>query len=295
MSATKNKSVFSHQQHMAYLFIAVPVILLMVFVVIPITMAIYFSFTNYDVINSPSWVGLSNFTRMLNDPFLRIATYNTIRYTLLFVPLGLIVSLGTALLLNMKKPGAKIFRTLFYLPVLSSSVATATIWNWLLNPSNGLFNVFLGYFGISGPAWLHHSRLAMPVIVVMSVWMGFGGNMIIFLAGLQGIPEVLYEAAKIEGASKIQAFRYVTLPTLSYTMFLVTTLLIIGSFQVFDQAFLLTQGGPGNSTITIVYYIYNMGFGSLQMGYASAISLGLFLIIFLVSTLNMKINNMSQD
>ena len=289
------KSVFSHQQRMAYFFIAVPVVLLLVFVIIPIGMAIYFSFTDYNVINQPSWVGINNFRRMVNDPFLRIAISNTIRYTLLFVPLGVIVALSTALLLNMKKPGSKLFRTLFYLPVLSSSVATAAIWNWLLNPSNGLINQTLSLFGVDGPAWLHHSQWAMPVIVVMSVWMGFGGNMIIFLAGLQGIPEVLYEAARIEGANKWQTFRYVTLPALSYTMFLVTTLLIINSFQVFDQAFLLTQGGPGNSTITIVYYIYNMGFGSLQMGYASAVSLGLFIIIFLVSTLNMRINNINRD
>ena len=292
---SKEKNVFSYQQKMAYFFIAVPVILLLVFVVIPIGMAIYFSFTDYNVINTASWIGIDNFRRMINDPFLRIAVRNTIRYTVLFVPLGLGVSLGTALLLNMKKAGSKLFRTLFYLPVLSSSVATTAIWNWLLNPSNGLINATLSLFGIDGPAWLHHSQLAMPVIVVMSVWMGFGGNMIIFLAGLQGIPEVLYEAATIEGANKWQSFRYVTLPALSYTMFLVTTLLIIGSFQVFDQAFLLTQGGPGNSTITIVYYIYNMGFGSLQMGYASAISLGLFMIIFLASTINMKITNITQD
>lgn len=283
--------VAKHQQRMAYVFVTVPVLLLILFVMIPIIMALYFSFTDYDVINDPNWVGLDNFRRMLNDPFLHIALRNTVVYTLLFVPLGLIVSLGTASLLNMKKRGAKLFRTFFYIPVLSSSVATATIWNWLLNPSNGLINIVLGWFGINGPAWLHDSRWAMLAIVVMSVWMGFGGNMIIFLAGLQGIPSDLYEAAKVEGASKWQTFIHVTVPSLSHTTFLVTTMLIIGAFQVFDQAFLLTQGGPGNSTITIVYYIYNMGFGSLQMGYASAISFFLFIIIFLASALNMKINN----
>ncbi|EUJ19143.1 hypothetical protein LMRF01_1879 [Listeria monocytogenes] len=160
----------------------------------------------------------------------------------------------------------------------------------MLNPQYGLINRVLGWFGINGPAWLYDSNWAMFAIVMMSVWMTFGTNMMIFLAGLQGIPANLYEASKIEGASRWKTFRYVTWPSLSRTTFLVTTMLIINAFQVFDQAYVLTKGGPGNSTITLVYYIYNEGFGGLKMGYASAISFVLFLIILVFSIINMRVN-----
>lgn len=284
-------SVTKYQQKMAYLFIAVPVLLLLVFILVPIFMALFVSFTNYDIVNSPKWLGIDNYVRMFRDPYFLISLKNTVIYTLLYVPLGLVVALGTASLLNMKKPGAKLFRTFFYVPVLCSSVATATIWYWLLNPSHGLINMILGWFGMNGPAWLYDSNWAMVAIVVMSVWMTFGTNMLIFLAGLQGVPELFYEAAKMEGANKWQTFRHVTLPSLSNTTFLVTTMLIINAFQVFDQAYILTKGGPGNSTITLVYYVYNTGFGGLEMGYASSISFVLFIMIFLVSLVNMRINN----
>lgn len=293
--SSKISNITKTQQKMAYRFIAIPVLLMFFFIFIPIIFALIISFTDYDIINKPSFLGIDNYIKLFNDPYFFIAAKNTLVYTLLYVPLGLIVALGTASLLNMKKKGAKLFRTLFYIPVLCSSVATATIWYWLLNPSNGLINVVLGMFGIDGPAWLYDSKWAMIAIVVMSVWMTFGTNMIIFLAGLQGIPEGLYEAAKIEGASKWQTFRYVTWPSLSKTTFLVTTMLIINAFQVFDQAYILTKGGPGNSTITLVYYIYNKGFGGLEMGYAAAISFVLFIMIFIVSLVNMKLNNSNND
>lgn len=283
------------QEKVAYRFIALPCILLFLFILVPILIALGVSFTDYDVINVPNFLGIKNYLKLFDDPYFWIAAKNTIIYTLLYVPLGLAVSLGTASLLNMKKKGAKLFRVLFYIPVLCSSVATATIWYWLLNPSNGLFNNILGAFGISGPAWLQDSKWAMAAIVVMSVWMTFGTNMIVFLAGLQGIPSVLYEAAKVEGAGRWQTFRYVTVPSLTKTTFLVTTMLIINAFQVFDQAYILTKGGPGNSTITLVYYIYNNGFANLKMGYASAISFILFIMIFIVSVLNMRINNLDND
>lgn len=288
---SKNNGILKHQQKMAYLFIVIPVLLMLVFIFLPIIMALIYSFTDYDVVNKPNWIGFENYTKMFEDPYFLISLKNTIIYTALYVPLGLVVALGTASLLNMRKAGVKLFRTFFYVPVLCSSVATATIWFWLLNPSNGLINIVLGWFGIDGPAWLYDSNYAMLAIVVMSVWMTFGTNMIIFLAGLQGISDTLYEAAKVEGANKWQTFYYVTLPSLSKTTFLVTTMLIINAFQVFDQAYILTQGGPGNSTITLVYYIYNKGFGGLEMGYASAISFVLFIIIFIVSLINMNINN----
>lgn len=287
----KKRRGINEQQNIAYLFILVPVSLLLIFGIFPILMALYFSFTDYNIIEPANWIGFANFHKIFQDEFFFVSLRNTLVYTFLYVPLGLIVALGTAILLNKKVKVTNLFRTFFYLPVLCSTVATATIWYWLLNPQYGLLNQLLRLIGIYGPAWLYSSNWAMTAIVIMSVWMTFGGNMMIFLAGLQGINPALYEAADIEGASSWQKFRHITWPQLSKTTFLVTTQLIIGAFQVFDQAYMLTKGGPGNSTITLVYYIYNKGFGGLEMGYASALSFILFLIIFVFSLVNMKLTN----
>lgn len=291
MELSKKKKGINEQQNIAYLFILLPVLLLIVFVVIPIVMALYYSFTDYNIIEKANWVGFSNFSRIFQDEFFFISLKNTAIYTLLYVPLGLIVSLIAAMLLNRKVKTSTMFRVFFYFPVLCSSVATATIWYWLLNPQYGLLNQLLSLVGINGPAWLYSSNWAMTAIVIMSVWMSFGGNMMIFLAGLQGINPALYEAADIEGANGWQKFKGITWPQLSKTTFLVSTQLVIGAFQVFDQAYMLTKGGPGNSTITLVYYIYNKGFGGLEMGYASALSFVLFMIIFVFSLINMRVTN----
>jgi len=275
---------------MGRLFVAPPVILFLMFTLIPMIMAIGMSFTKYDVINPPTFAGLDNFRKLLRDEFFWIAMKNTCVYTLLYVPLGLLLSLGAALFLNAEQKFVGLFRTLFYLPVLSSTVATATLWFWILNPQMGLLNGILKIFGVPNQAWLYDSRLAMISIVMMSLWAGFGGNMMIFLAGLKGIPTAYYEAARIEGAGRWQMFLKITMPSITKTTFLVSTMLIIGTFQVFDQAYVLTKGGPGNATITLVYYIYNSGFKNLNMGYASSMSLVLFVIILLMTLLNTKIN-----
>lgn len=284
-----------HQQLMAYIFILPPILLFVIFMVIPIISGLYLSFTNYDIIQKPKFLGLSNYKAIFSDPFFYTSLKNTLFYAAIFVPLGVLVALGTAILLNRKVFGIKVFRICFYLPVLSSSIASATIWLWLLNPEYGLINTMLSWLGINGPVWLQSTNWAMISIIIISVWQGFGMYMMIYLAGLQGIPEYLYEAAKLDGANKYQSFRYVTFPALASTTFLVSTLLCIGSFQMFDQAYLLTQGGPGNSTMTMVYYIYNTGFGSLQMGYASALSFVLFVIIFIFSMINMRLNKNNFD
>lgn len=286
---------YSQQNRIAYLFISVPVILFILFAGIPIVMALFLSCTDYNVINTPSFLGLQNYQKLFQDEFFWISFYNTLYYTLVYVPLGLIVSLATALFLNCNRKIASLFRTFFYIPVLSSTVATATLWFWILNPQYGLLNKTLEIFGIPGPAWLYNSKFAMLSVIIMSVWAGFGANMMIFLAGLKGISNTLYEAAKIEGANRWQLFRYITVPSLSRTTFLVTTMLIIGAFQVFDQAFVLTKGGPGNATITLVYYIYNSGFKNLKMGYASSASFIVFLMILGFSLINIKISNSDED
>ncbi|NYE19082.1 carbohydrate ABC transporter permease [Microbacterium immunditiarum] len=284
VSATRRQQTIN-----AWLFLAVPIVLFVLFLLIPIAIALVASFTDYAVIGDFEWVGVSNYIRVFEDPIFWIALRNTAYYTALFVPLGLVVALGTALLLNRSAKAVRVFRTLFYIPVISSTVATASIWFWLLNPQYGLFNVVLGWFGIKGPAWLYDSQWAMIAIVLMSVWAGFGANMIIFLAALQGVPRELVEAARLDGASSWRVFWHVTLPAISRTTFLITTLLLIAAFQVFDQAYVLTKGGPGNSTLTLVYYIYDRGFGRLEMGYASALSFILFLIILVFSLANARI------
>lgn len=274
-----------------WLFILVPVALFVAFALIPIGIAIVVSFTDYAIIGDFDWVGVANYERIFRDPIFWVALRNTAYYTALFVPAGVIVALGTALLLNRSSKAVRVFRTLFYIPVISSTVATASIWFWLLNPQYGLFNVVLGWFGIDGPAWLYDSQWAMIAIVMMSVWAGFGANMLIYLAALQGVPTELTEAARLDGANSWQVFWNVTVPAISRTTFLVVTLLLIGAFQVFDQAYVLTKGGPGNSTLTLVYYIYDRGFGRLEMGYASALSFVLFLIILIFSLINARITN----
>jgi len=284
-----------HQRQAAWLFLFIPGVLFVLFTVVPFMVAAVVSLTDYSIVQSPRWIGLSNYAEIVRDPFFWTAIRNTVFYTLLFVPLGLIVALGAALLLNRNVRIAKLFRTLFYVPVVSSTVATATIWYWVLNPQKGLLNAALGWFGIQGPAWLYDSHWAMIAIVIMNVWAGFGTNMIIFLGGLQGVPNNLREAARLDGANAFQVFWHVVLPSIRPTLFLVTTQLIISAFQVFDQAYILTKGGPGNSTVTVVYYIYDRGFGALRMGYASALSFVLFAIIFVFSLINMRITNKEES
>ena len=287
----RNRHGFGNQNVMGSVFTAPPVLLFFILTFIPIIMAVVISFTDYDIVNAPRFVGLYNYRKMINDEFFWIALKNTCVYTLLYVPGGLLLSLGAALYLNVNRKFVSVFRTLFYLPVLSSTVATATLWFWILNPQLGLLNGVLELFGISGPAWLYDSRWAMLAVVMMSLWAGFGTNMMIFLSGLKGVSQSLYEAARVEGANRWQIFTHITWPSISKTTFLVTTMLIISSFQVFDQAFILTRGGPGNATITLVYYIYNNGFNNLNMGYASSISMVLFLIILVFSVMNTRLNN----
>ncbi|MFI8526238.1 carbohydrate ABC transporter permease [Promicromonospora sukumoe] len=290
MSATRRQQTIS-----AWTFLAVPVALFVVFLLLPVVMAIGLSLTDYSVIGDFEWVGLDNYARIAGDPIFWVAVRNTALYTVLYVPAGLLVALGTALLLNRSTRVARVFRTLFYIPVVSSTVATAAIWFWLLNPQYGLLNAVLGWFGIDGPAWLYESRWAMIAIVMMSVWAGFGANMIIYLGALQGVPRELTDAARVDGAGAYRVFWHVTRPAISRATFLILTLLLIAAFQVFDQAYVLTKGGPGNSTLTLVYYIYDRGFGRLEMGYASALSFVLFLVILVFSVANARATGRETD
>jgi multiple sugar transport system permease protein len=275
---------------MAYLFIAPSMLLFTVFVVLPALMALYLSFTDYDILRPAQWIGLDNYARLRTDRLFLSSLLNIVKYSAAYVPLMIVLSLSLALALNRKRPGMKVFRMIYYLPVITSPVAAAVVWRWILNQQYGLLNEMLGYVGIQGPAWLSQTDTAMAAIVMVTLWQGVGGSMIIYLAGLQGIPAHLYEAARLDGAGTWGCFRHITWPSLRSTTFFVTTIGLIGAFQLFDQAYVLTKGGPGNATRTPVYHIYEMGFNRLNMGYASALSLVLFLIIFAVTLVNLRLN-----
>jgi multiple sugar transport system permease protein len=214
---------------------------------------------------------------------------NTLYYTFGLVPLNLVVSLGLAVWLNARLRGLTLYRMAFFLPVVTVTVAVALIWRWMYEPRAGIVDAALRAVGLPGPAWLGDTHWAMPAIILMSVWKGFGYNMVLFLAGLQGIPASIYEAAMIDGANAWQRFWRITLPLLSPVIFLAVVLTVISSFQVFDQALVMTNGGPANATNTIVLYIYQNGFQFFRMGYASAIAWVLFVVIFIFTLFQMRL------
>jgi multiple sugar transport system permease protein len=290
----RSRKLHAHQARMAYLFISPAILLFSVFTVVPVFMAFYLSFTNYDVLSRMDWVGLSNYRKLYTDALLWQTFRNVLFYTVIFVPLNILTSLLIALLLNKAIRGVKVFRTLNYLPTLTSAVAAATVWLWVLHPEFGLLNGFLSYFGVTGPAWLSETRTAMASVIMVTLWQAVGSNMVIYLAGLQGVPDYLYESAKLDGANAVQRFRYITWPQLRPTTFLVSTMSIIGALQLFDQAFVLTQGGPANATKTPVYLIYQQGFNQLQMGYASAQAFVLALAILIFSLINMRLSKAEE-
>ncbi|MCK9862207.1 sugar ABC transporter permease [Paenibacillus sp. ATY16] len=283
-----------HQARMAYLFITPTMLLFFAFTIIPVVMALYLSFTNYDVVSRMEFVKLDNYKKLLEDDLFWTTFKNVFFYSVIFVPLNIIISLLLAMLLNFKRFGVKLFRTMNYLPTLTSAVAASTVWIWLLHPEFGLVNNLLSYVGITGPAWLAQTETAMFSIIMVTLWQSVGSNMIIYIAGLQGVPDYLYESAKLDGATAFARFRYITWPQLRPTTFLVSTMAIIGALQLFDQAFVLTQGGPGNVTKTPVYLIYNQGFNQLKMGYASAQAFVLAVAILIFSFINMRINKSEE-
>lgn len=284
-----------HQARMGYFFITPTIFLFVIFTVIPVIMALYLSFTNYDIVSKNDWVGLVNYKRLVDDPTFWITLKNVLFYSVLYIPLNIAISLSMAVLFMRKRIGVKLFRTAGYLPTLTSGVAAATVWIWLLNPEYGLVNELLSKIGITGPSWLAEMPYAMLSIVFVTLWQSVGSNMIIYIAGLNGVPDHLYESAKLDGANAWQSFRYITWPVLRPTTFFVSTMAIIGALQLFDQAYVLTKGGPANSTKTTVYYIYQQGFGQLQMGYADAMAFALSLIILVFSLVNMKLNKEEES
>jgi multiple sugar transport system permease protein len=271
-----------------YSFIAPSLAVLAVFIVTPILFSLYLSFHRWNVVSSvKSFIGFENFITLLRDRLFWNAFRNTAVYSL-HVPLGMILSLGIALLMNRRIRGINFLRTLFFLPGISSFVAVAMVWQWMYHPQFGLANYILRIFNLPQIGWLSDPSTALVSIMIMSIWLGVGYQMVIFLAGLQGIPKELYEAAITDGANAWQRFIHVTLPLLKPTTFFVLVTSMIGSFQVFSQVFVMTAGGPLNSTDVAVYHIYKNAWDYLKMGYASAMSWILFLVIVVITWLQFR-------
>lgn len=279
----------------AFIFLA-PFFLWLLFIMGgPILAAFFLSFCKWDILTPIQFVGFENYKEMFfNDPRFWKALYNTAYFTLLSVPVGMILSILVAMLMNQKVKGIGIYRTLFYLPsVVGAGVAVAVLWKWIFNADSGLLNYMISFLtGIpisDCPKWLASEVWSKPALVIMSLW-GVGGGMIIYLAGLQGIPTTLYEAAEIDGANRWQQFWAVTIPGLSPVIFFQLIISIVGSFQIFTQVDVMTDGlgGPADSTLVMVLYIYQKAFKYYQMGYASALSWVLFIVIMLATWIQFK-------
>jgi multiple sugar transport system permease protein len=240
----------------------------------------YLGFSRADMFTGVHFVRLANYERLLRDTLFLKSLGVTARYALGSVPLGVVLALSVALMLNQKLPGQGLWRTLYYLPSIVSGIAVAILWGWMFNTKIGLINSSLRVIGIEGPRWLSSETWALPALIIMSLW-GVGGNMLLYLGGLQSIPTALYDAAKIDGANALHRLLSVTLPMLSPTIFFTTVMGIIGALQVFTQSYVMTGGGPNNATLTAVLYIYRRSFEQLHFGYASAMAWVLFLIILL--------------
>jgi len=268
-----------------YTFLSPWVIGFLVFGLYPIGMSLYYSVSRYDVLRVPQYIGLENYTTLLfDDPYFGLSIWNTLVYTALRIPLAIGGSLILAILANQALKGIKLFRTIFFLPSIITGVVLSVIWLWMFNPQFGLVNTALGWFGIPGPLWLQSTDWSKPGLALMGLWSIGGARMIVFLAALQGIPDQLYEAVDIDGGGVWARFKHVTLPMLSPVIFLWTVLEVIFSLQVFTEAYVMTKGGPLNSTLFYNLQLYFKAFDDYEMGYASAMA-WILLVITLVITL----------
>jgi ABC-type sugar transport system permease subunit len=272
-----------------YLFILPWLLGFLIFTAGPMLASIVLALMQWDLFSSPTWVGIKNFESLLRSPLIRTVLWNTAYYTFLSVPINLTTALMTALLLNQRIRYQSFFRTFFYLPAVIPAVANAVLWMWILNPDFGLMNNLLRFFGLPTSQWLWHPASSKPSFILIGLW-ATGSTMVIFLAGLQGIPQSLYEAAEIDGASWWQRFRAVTLPMLSPVILFNLVLGIIATFQVFTGAYLMTNGGPQNSTLFAVLYLYRLGFEQFSMGMASAFAWVLFFIILVFTMAQLRLS-----
>ncbi|MEZ4709177.1 MAG: sugar ABC transporter permease [Caldilineaceae bacterium] len=261
-----------------YLFISPFILGFLLWFLIPALTAVWLTFTDWNLIRPPRYVGLDNILQLGRDALFWQSLKVTTIFTLASVPVGLVVSFLLALLMNTRVRGISVFRTVYYLPSIVPAVASAVLWAWIFNTDFGLANVVLTSVGLPKIQWLQDPDWALPALILMSLW-GLGATMVIYLAGLQGIPSVFYEAAEIDGAGRWAQLRHITIPLMSPVIFFNLIIGIIGTFQVFTAGFLITDGGPQNSTLFYVLYLYRNGFEFLKMGYSAALAWVLFFII----------------
>jgi multiple sugar transport system permease protein len=279
----------------AWWFVAPALAVIGVFFVLPVLAALIVSFTDFDIyaladIRNLRFIGWRNYVRLLETPLFWHALGNTLYFVAVGVPLSIGASLGAALLLDSPLARAKsFFRTALFAPVVTTLVAVAVIWRYLLSTRYGLINYALGGLGIPPVDWLGDPHWAMPAIILFAVWKSFGYNTVILLAGLQSIPQDLYEAARMDGASTVQQFRHVTLPSLAPILLMVSILTIAGHFQLFAEPYVMTQGGPLQSTVSVLYFMYEEGFKWWNLGSASAVAFVLFLFIFAVTLAQLRL------
>ena len=289
MLALKKMSSLERQEAITGMTFATPFIIgMIVFTAFPFLASLYFSFTNYDMISSPQWIGIKNYTILFkNDPLFYTSLWNTLFHVIVSTPLGIVAGICLALLLNSKVKGISIYRTIYYLPNVVSIVAMAFLWMWIFQPNYGIINQILAQIGIEGPGWyLDSTSTTIPklTLILMGLWTA-GGSMVIYLAALQDIPVSIYEAARIDGAGSIAQLFKITLPLITPTIFFNLVTSLIGGFQMFTLAYIMTNGGPGTSTYYFGYYLYNKAFSDYQMGMASAMSWVLLAITMIITAI----------
>ncbi|MBX3111468.1 MAG: sugar ABC transporter permease [Fimbriimonadaceae bacterium] len=273
-------------------FIAPALLLITLFVIVPCAWGIGLSFTAFDGISKPYFVGFENYARLKDDPLVWTTLTNTAVFVLFTLPTGLALSLAVAMALDQKWfRGRSAMRAMYFLPNVTSLAAVAFVWQWLLNPEFGLFNALLRSFGLPTPGWLGDPNLAMPTVAAVSVWHGLGFSVLIYISGLKSIPDEVLEAAKIDGASFWQSFRHVTWPLLTPTTMFLTIMGVIGGFQVFQSVYIMTGGGPLDKTRVYLFYLWQTAFQSLDFGYASAMAVLLFAIVLVLTVLQRQYYN----
>jgi len=283
-------SIHRQEAWIAFLFLIPWIIGFLVFTAGPIVASLILSFSEYPILKEPRFVGISNYSHMIREDELFWQSLKvTVIYTVAIVPLHLILGYALALLLNQAIRGLSLYRTIFYLPAVTPAVATALMWMWVFHPEIGLVNSALRTIGIPGPKWLASTEWALPTFIIISLW-GVGGSMVLYLAGLQSVPTTLYESAELDGAGSLAKFIHITLPITSPVIFFNVVTGMIGSFQVFTSAFVMTDGGPVNATLFYVLHLYNNGWRYLRMGYASALAWVLFVIILGLTLLLLRVS-----
>jgi multiple sugar transport system permease protein len=292
--AVRRKPVLNDTPY-ALVMIAPNIILFFMFMLFPIIWTFVMSLTSYDLITPMKFIGLENFINIFKDEVALECLRNTVVFTFITVPVGLVLSMFLAVLLDSGIRFKRFYRAAFFLPSITSWVAIAVVWQWLYNPEFGLINYFLSFVGIPSIQWLTTSKLSLISVCIVCIWKGAGYSMLLFLAGLQSIPRVYYEASELDGATPLQQLFRITIPLLTPTTFFVFVTSIIGSFQTFDIVNLMTKGGPGRSSSLLAHYLYQNAFKYMKMGYASALAYLLFFVIMGITLINMRFEKKSHD